>query len=156
MSDKLTLNVNLSNLATTQFCNYDFNSFCKIGDKYFGACNTGIFELTGNDDAGTAIDAFFELINSDFGIENMKRIRSLYIGGESDGSLTLTLKDDENNSRTYSLNLTSGNKQSSAKVPTGRDGLGGYWQVRIDNISGAYFAINSIKALLVILGRKPR
>ena len=156
MSDKLTLNVNLSNLGVTQYCQFNFNSFCKIGDKYFGACDTGIFELTGDDDNGANIDAFFELINSDFGIANMKRIRSMYVGGESNGSLTLTLKNDENNSRTYSLNLTSGNKQSSAKVPTGRDGVGGYWQVRIDNVSGAYFAINSIKALLVILGRKPR
>ena len=156
MSDKLTLSLNLVNMAVTQFCNYDFNSFCKIGDKYFGANDSGIFELTGNDDAGSNIGAFFELVLSDFGISNMKRIRSLYVGGESDGSLTVTLKDDENNSRTYNLNLTSGNKQSSGKVPVGRDGRGRYWQVRIDNVSGAYFAIDSIKALAVILGRKPR
>lgn len=156
MSDKLTLNLNLANIAVTQFCNYDFNSFCKIGDKYFGANDSGIFELTGNDDAGSNIDAFFELILSDFGISNMKKIRSMYVGGEANDSLTLTLKDDENNSRTYSLNLTSGSKQSSAKVSVGRDGIGRYWQVRIDNVSGAYFAIDFIEALAVILGRKPR
>ena len=156
MSDKLTLNVNLSNLAVTQFCYYDFNSFCKIGDKYFGASEDGIFELIGNDDAGANIDAFFELITSDFGISNMKRIRSMYVGGEADNTLTLTLKDDENNSRTYNLDLTSGSKQSSAKVSVGRDGIGRYWQVRIDNISGAYFAIDFIEALAVILGRKPK
>ena len=156
MASKVVININLANLSTTQFCNYDFNSFCKIGDKYFGANDSGIFELTGNDDAGSNINAFFELILSDFGISNMKRIRSLYVGGEANGSLTLTLKDDENNSRTYNLNLTSGNKQSSAKVPVGRDGLGRYWQVRIDNVSGVYFAIDSIKALAIILGRKPR
>ena len=156
MSDKLTLNLNLVNMAVTQFCNYDFNSFCKIGGKYFGANDSGIFELTGDDDADSNINAFFELILSDFGISNMKRIRSLYVGGESDGSLTVTLKDDENNSRTYNLNLTSGNKQSSAKVSVGRDGLGRYWQVRIDNVSGVYFAIDFIEVLAVILGRKPR
>ena len=156
MSDKLTLSLNLVNIAVTQFCNYDFNSFCKIGGKYFGANDSGIFELTGNDDAGSNIDAFFELILSDFGISNMKRIRSMYVGGEANGSLTLTLKDDENNSRTYNLNLTSGNKQSSAKVSVGRDGLGRYWQVRIDNVSGVYFAIDFIEALAIILGRKPR
>jgi hypothetical protein len=32
MAGKLTLNINLSNMAVTQFCDYDYNSFCKIGN----------------------------------------------------------------------------------------------------------------------------
>jgi hypothetical protein len=153
---KAVININLSNLAVTQFCNYDFNSFCQIGNSYYGASDTGIFELTGDDDNQVNIDAFFELIVSDFGISNMKRIRSIYVGGEANGGLTLTLKDNENNSRIYTLNLTSNSKQSSAKVPVDRSGLGRYWQVRIDNIAGVYFAIDLIEVLAVILGRKPR
>ena len=153
---KLALAVNLSNMAVTQYCNYDFNSFCKIGDKFYGSETAGIYELTGDDDAGTDIDAFFELIVSDFGITAMKRIRSIFVGGEADGKLTLTLKDDENNSRTYALNLTTGNVQSSGKVDIGRDGIGRYWQVRIDNLGGAYFAIDDIEVLAILLGRKPR
>ena len=154
--NKLALSVNLSSTAVTQFCNYHFNSFCKIGGKYFGANDSGIFELTGNDDAGENIDAFAELILSDFGISNIKKIRSVFVGGEADGKLTLTLKDDEDNSRSYDLRLTSGSKQSSGKVDVGRDGLGRYWQVRIDNTSGVYFAIDSIELLAIIMGREPR
>lgn len=156
MSDKLTLSINLSNMAVVQYCDYDFNSFCKIAGKYYGSNENGIFLLDGDDDAGTGIDAFAELPLSDFGISNMKRIRAVYVGGEANGGLTLTLKDDENNSRTYVLNLTSGNKQSSGKVNVGRDGLSRYWQTRIDNIGGAYFAIDAIEVLAIILGRKPR
>jgi hypothetical protein len=156
MSNKIAINTNLTNMAVTQFCGYDFNSFCKIGDSYFGANDSGIFELSGNDDAGTDIDAFFELIVSDFGVSNAKKIRSVFVGGEADGKLTLTLKDDEDNSRPYNLRLTSGSKQSNGKVDVGRDGLGRYWQVRIDNTSGVYFAIDSIELLAVIMGRKPR
>lgn len=154
--NKFALNVNLSNIAVTQFCNYNFNSFCKIGDKHYGANDSGVFELDGTDDNGTDIDAFFELILSDFGISNIKKIRSVFVGGEADGKLTLTLKDDEDNSRTYDLRLTSGSKQSSGKVDVGRDGLGRYWQVRIDNTSGAYFAIDHIELLTIIMGREPR
>lgn len=154
--NKFALNVNLSNTAITQFCNYNFNSFCKIGDKHYGANDSGIFELDGTDDAGTDIDAFFELILSDFGISNIKRIRSVFVGGEANGKLTLTLKDDENNSRTYNLVLTSSSKQSSSKVDVGRDGQGRYWQVRVDNTNGVYFAIDSIELLAIILGRNPR
>lgn len=154
--NKFSLNINLLNMAVTQFCNYDFNSFCKIGDKYYGANDSGIFELDGTDDNGTDIDAFFELIVSDFGISNIKKIRSVFIGGEANGKLTLTLKDDEDNSRIYDLRLTSESKQSSGKVDVGRDGIGRYWQVRIDNTSGVYFAIDSIELLAIIMGRKPR
>ena len=154
--NKLILSVNLSNLAISQYCDYDFNSFCRIGDSYFGASESGIFELTGDDDNGTNIDAFFELVLSDFGLSNMKRIRSIYVGGEANGGLTLTLKDDENNLRLYTLNLTSGNVQSSGKVAVDRAGIGRYWQIRIDNVGGAYFAIDDIEVLAIILGRKPR
>ena len=150
MSDKLTLSINLSNMAVVQWCDYDFNSFCQIGENYYGSNENGIFLLDGDDDNGTNIDAFFELVLSDFGISNMKRIRSIYVGGEANGGLTLALKDDENNSRTYVLNLTSGNKQSSGKVNVGRDGQGRYWQTRIDNIGGAYFAIDAIEVLAII------
>lgn len=156
MANKAAININLTNMAVTQFCNYDFNSFCKIGDKYLGASEDGIFELTGSNDADTDIDAFFELVLSDFGISNMKKIRTVYVGGESNGELSLTLEDDEANSRSYSFNLASGSLQSSAKVPINRDGLGRYWKVRIDNIGGTYFAIDSIELLPIVLGRKPR
>ena len=156
MGNKIAININLANMATTQFCNFNFNSFCKIGDKHYGANSSGIFELTGNDDAGVDIDAFFELVLSDFGVSNIKRIRSIYVGGQVNGGLLLTIKDDENNSRVYPLNLSSGNVQSSGKVSVGRDGLGRYWQVRIDNVSGCYFAVDFIEVLLTILGRKPR
>lgn len=154
--NKTALNINLSNMAISQYCNFNFNSFCKVGEKYFGASEDGIFELTGDDDNGTNIDSFFELLLSDFGISNMKRIRTAYVGGEANGALMLTVKDDENNLRVYALNLTSGNVQSSGKVSVGRDGIGRYWQVRIDNVAGCYFAVGDIEALMIVLGRKPR
>ena len=156
MAEKLTLNINLGNLAVTQFCNYNFNSFCKIGSKYFGASDSGIFELTGKDDNGTAIDAFFELLVSDFGIENVKRIRKIYIGYEAKEDLTVTVKDNEDNARSYTLSYLDYDRQNGGQVKVGRDGLGRYWQIRIDNVNGCYFAVDSIDILPVVLGRKPR
>ena len=156
--EKFTLNINLANFAATQFCNYNFNSFCKIGDKYFGASEDGMFELTGDKDDETEIDAFFELIISDFGISNVKRLRAVYIGCEVKGSLVLKVKDNEDNERTYTLShITSGyDRQTGIKGSIGRDGIGRYWQIRIDNTKGCYFAINSIEVIANILGKHPR
>lgn len=156
MAEKLSLFINLSNMATTQYCGFDFNSFCKIGDKYFGASEDGIFELTGDKDNGANIDSFFEPVISDFGVSNVKRVRALYIGYETNGDLIVTLKDNEDNARSYTLSYLDYDRQNGGKVSVGRDGLGRYWQVRIDNVAGCYFAIDSIELLLTILGRKPR
>lgn len=154
--EKLTLAINLSNFAVTQYCNYNFNSFAKIGNNYIGASEDGLFVLGGDKDVEADINAFFELIVSDLGITNIKRIRAVYVGGEANGDLTLTVKDDEDNERSYPLRLTSNSKQSSVKVEIDRDGQGRYWQVRIDNTNGVYFAIDSIESLITILGKKPR
>ena len=156
MTEKFVLNINLSNLSVTQFCSYNFNSFCKIGDKHYGANDSGIFELTGNDDTGINIDAFFELIVSDFGISNVKRIRKIYAGYEAKGDLIVTTKDNEDNARSYTLSYLDYNKQNGGQVNVGRDGLGRYWQIRVDNINGCYFAIDNIELVLTILGRNPR
>jgi hypothetical protein len=141
----------------SQYANYNFNSVCRFGDKYLGANDSGIFELdSGDDDAGTDIEAFFELLTTDMGTEHQKRIRSVYVGYETNGDLLLTVKDDEDNERHFTLKPNHvGNKQQTSKVPIGRDGKGRYWMFRIDNVNGSDFGINSITAVPVILNRRP-
>lgn len=153
---QLTLCINLSNMAVTQYCEYNFNSFCKIGDKHYGATDDGIFELVGDDDNGEDIDAWFELPMSDFGISNVKKLRRIYLGYEATGDLIIKVKDNEDNERPYPLDNIALDKQVGGEVTIERDQLGRYWGLRIDNVRGAYFAIDSIEVVPVILGRKPR
>jgi hypothetical protein len=143
-------------MAVTQYCNYNFNSFCKIGDKHYGATDDGIFELVGDTDAGEDIDAWFELPISDFGISNVKRLRRIYLGYEATGDLTIKVKDNEDNERPYPLDNIASDKQVGGEVTIERDQLGRYWGLRVDNVRGAYFAVDSIEVVPVILGRKPR
>lgn len=143
-------------MAVTQYCEYNFNSFCKIGDKHYGATDDGIFELVGDDDNGEDIDAWFELPMSDFGISNVKRLRRIYLGYEATGDLTVKVKDNEDNERTYPLDNITTDKQIGGRITVERDQLGRYWGLRIDNVRGAYFAIDSIEVVPVVLGRKPR
>ena len=153
---QLTLCINLANMAITQYCDYNFNSFCKIGDKHYGATDDGIFELVGDTDNGEDIDAWFELPMSDFGISNVKRLRRIYIGYEATGDLIIKVKDNEDNERSYPLDNIALDKQIGGEVTIERDQLGRYWGLRIDNVRGAYFAVDSIEVVPVILGRKPR
>ena len=154
----LTLCLNLEGLQHSQWANWDFNSMAKVGDKYVGASENGIYEIdTGGHDDGAPIEAFFELPTSDWGVSFQKRIRSFYVGYETDGGdLALTARDDEGRERTYLLKANhSGNLQHGAKVFGARDCKGRYWMIRIDNINGTDFSIDHIEVVPVILGRKP-
>lgn len=157
MPEYLGLCLGLEKVAPTQYRSYNFNSMCKFGDIHLGANGSGIFILDSGDlDATDDIEAFFELVTSDWGIPNPKRIRSLYVSYETNGNLMLTLKDDDGNQRNYMLDpIHLANKQHTAKVTIGRDGRGAYWMVRIDNVNGSDFSVDRIQAVPIVLGKKP-
>jgi len=157
MPDNLTLCLGLDRVAVTQYHKYNFNSFCRFNDAYLGANSSGIFTLDSGDlDDTEEIEAFFELVTSDWGIPNQKRIRSMYISLEANSDLQITLYDDEENQRTYVIEpIHLLNKQHTAKVIIGRDGKGTYWMLRIDNINGSDFSIDRIQVVPVVLGKKP-
>ena len=157
MADYLSLCLQLERLAVSQYANYNFNSMTRFNDQYLGANENGIFRLdNGHLDGTSQITAFFELMTSDWGIENQKRIRSIYVGYETNGQLSLKVKDDDENEREYILEPNHlDSLQHGAKLPGDRGGKGRYWMIRVDNINGADFSIDSIRILPVVLGRKP-
>lgn len=154
----LTLAVNLKNLAISQYTNYNFNSFAKIGDTHIGFNEDGIYELdNAQDDDGTAIDAFAELVRSDWGVSNQKRVRTIYIGYEANGVLQLILSTDEATAETYTLTPTlSANKQGSGELHGRRSQKGRHWDIKIANTLGCDFSLDSIHILPTILNSKPR
>ena len=157
MPDYLGLCLQLERTALSQYANYNFNSMCKFNGVYLGANSSGIFKLdTGDLDGTSEIAAFFELLTSDWGIENQKRIRSIYVGYETDGQLMFKVKDDDDNEREYILEPNHvDNKQHGAKLWGDRGGKGRYWMFRVDNVNGADFSVDDIRVLPVVLGKKP-
>lgn len=155
-STHLGICTELSLLALSQYMHYNFNSMCKFNDVHLGCNEYGIFALDGNADDNIDIEAFFELVTTDFGSPNQKRIRKVYLGCEASGSLVLEVLDDENNSRRYIVESSlRDQRQYGAKVSVGRDGKGRYWTLRVENIGGCDFSLDSIDALITVLARKP-
>ena len=151
--DYLNLSMCLSNFAVSQYCRYNFNSLC----GKLAAGEDGIFTLDdAENDAGVTIDSVVELPLTDFGISHQKRLRSIYVGYETEGSLKLTVTNDEGNEREYTLSaLKIGNLQHGGKVSVDRDEKGRYWKLKIENIGGCDFSLDMIEVIPVILGRKP-
>ena len=157
MADYLGLCLHLKGGQLSQWANYNFNSMAKIGNQYVGAGENGLMKLESGDlDNTEAIDAFFELVTSDWGIPAQKRIRSIYVGYEANGDLTLTVKDDDGRSYTFSLQPNhADNEEHGVKLPGWRKGKGRYWMFRIDNVNGSDFSVDSMMVLPIILHRKP-
>lgn len=154
----LGLCLGLENLALSQYVVFNFNSMCKLGDVYLGINEYGIFVIdSGDTDYESAIESFVELPLTDFGIAHQKRLRSVYIGYESDGDLELEVENDEGNARTYMLKPTAGSNQvqKGARVTIGRNGKGRYWSFKISNIQGCDFSLDQISVIPIILARKP-
>jgi len=152
----LVICTELSSFASTQYNNFNFNSMCKFGDNYLGCNELGIFKLDGDTYNNIQIDAFFELLLSDFGIINQKRVRELYIGYETSGSLIFTLKTDDGNEKTYVMTAKKGNqRQHGGKIRISRIDKGRYWALKIENVDGCDFSVDSIKGMVIVHEKEP-
>jgi hypothetical protein len=162
MAERLGLALNTVRGFLTQYSGLDFTSFCVRGGVVIGARPTGIctFGEADETDAGTAISALIETNLTDFGSHAQKRIRHLYLGCElgEDAQLDVTLTGDEvtEEARTYTaLNHRTDGRQHTERMPVGRDGKARYWNAAIRNLDGCDFSLDSLDALIVVLGGKP-
>jgi hypothetical protein len=68
------------------YSRFNFNSYAKYRDQYFGAGEDGIYLLEGADDAGEEIHSGVRLGPMNFGTDREKRLRLLRCGGKTVGA----------------------------------------------------------------------
>jgi len=137
--------------GTTQYINYDFNSMVKFGDVYLGASADGIYELEGDTDDGDRIGAYFEPVVTDFGINNPKKVRFMFLGYEAEGDLIVTSGDNRSTvSRTVDSVRTG---QQWRRITGTREIRGRYLTFQISNVDGCDFGIDSIDVVFVVMPR---
>lgn len=149
----LGLAINTSNLALTKYSGYNFNSFAQVGERYLGAGSDGIYLLSGDDDAGTAIDASARTAMFDFGADFKKRVPRAYLGIRGDGDVylkTITNEEEENWYRVQDVKQSFQNR----RVKMGRGVESTAWQFELENVDGAYFELHDMTLIPVILTRR--
>lgn len=157
MADEhLTLYMNTRIGAVAQFSNYNFRSFVNFNGVNLAAGTDGIFELESDDqDNGVNIDAWFMPLLTDFGIDRVKHIRRVILGYESDGQLIMTATPDEGAPRIYVFPSNSNTElQGGISKTMDRDQKGLYWTLKIGNVNGCDFSVDSIKVIPVTLARR--
>lgn len=151
MTDYLTIRSNTRINAVTQYRNFDFNSMAVFNGEIIGVNDSGVFRHTGDKDDGVDIDAYFIPLLTDFGSSLQKRVRAVHIGYQSDDRIKFTVTDDEDNSRSYTLERIADSKQTGNRQYVGRDGKGRYWRFKIENVNGADFTIDNMEVMLTVL-----
>jgi len=153
--------LNTESLGISEYTNYPFNSFDKLGNDYLGASDTDIFQLTGDDDAGTDIDAVIRTSMTNFGTNVFKRVPRAYLGYTSSGGMimkTISTSGGVKTERWYELTPRTGDHASTApaaaRIQLGRGIKATYWQFELINKLGADFDIDSLQLYPMILKRR--
>lgn len=152
--DRLCVIFKPVNYAVAQWVNYNFNSFCEFNGVALGSNEDGIFELTGDTDNNTAIDAFFELGPTNLGEDKQLKLRRLIASGEFDGDLLLTVYKGEGGAVEYSLSpINKDMTQTTAETTLQLFPQDRFWSFKVENVDGCDFSIDMIDVLVALLAR---
>ena len=149
-----TLMLNTHNFAGWQFFNHPANSATLFNGELLFATSEGIFESGGDNDGyeddgitKIPIDAHVVLPVADFGYQGQKSPRSMLLGGRFDGQMQVSLTDEKGVTRDY-LSEEMGNEDGT-KVALRSDQRSRYLKVKIANVDGADFSVDSADLVFI-------
>ena len=135
---------------TTHLTVCPFDQIVRLGNKYFGVGPDGVYELSGDTYNGTVIASAFE--TAPLGDPpNMKRPRSLFIGGRLNDDFTAGIKVGESGEYSVGSITPSGTRNHRAKF--GRGVQSRYLAYAFANPSGGDFQIDDIAPEFDVLRR---
>jgi hypothetical protein len=155
--------LNTENKAPSQYTNFDFESLCFASQgvfkgRAFGAGAGGVYELTGDDDDGTDIDAYVRtgLVNIARG--KLARVPDIYIGYTGDGDIVIkTVTTAASGAKVE--DWFRGVLKPATDVAQGRIDLGPglesvFWQFEIHNTGGEPLDLSSVQLRPVTTSRR--
>jgi len=155
--DNQTWVMNLNTSASYSYEQYDFNSFARIGDSYYGARSDGVYLLEGDDDNGQPIRASMGFGKKNFGTLKQKRIEACYAAMSSTGVMVLKVIVDEGSPQAAEYLYTArGFKESleTQRFDTGRGIRANYLTFEIYNKDGCDFELEQLEFAIVDINRR--
>jgi hypothetical protein len=143
--------VNTRTGGTTEYTNYNFNSFVRMGNKVLGASASGLFELNGDDDDGTPILSVMRSGYAQFGNGQFSSLRGAYLGVRATGVFVFKVLTGDGKTYVYQVN---GNRMTSTKVNIGKGIRARYIAYELQNLDGQDFDLDSVEFLPVVAQRR--
>lgn len=146
--------INTVNGATTEYTNFDFNSFAAMGSRYVGASSTGLYALDGDTDDGTDVIAQIKSGLMQMTMARFTSFRGAYIAtttnaaGASKFILKLVTGDGEE--RTYRVNVRD---NETTKIHLGRGLRARFLSFELTS-TGQDFDLSSLEFVPIVSSRR--
>jgi hypothetical protein len=156
ITDWPCLVINTDTMLLSKYDNYDFVSFAKLGDTFLALHSDGnIYELGGDTDAGTAIDATFETGQDDMGESKAKRLIGLVAGLRSDGELSYRAnRGNLGYGVSVTIPSTSDTLSETVKLETEKLPLSRTIGIEISNVEGSDFSVDHLELVTRVAARR--
>lgn len=147
--------VNTRTGATTEYDNFEFNSFAQVGTSqtgtsYLGASSEGLFELVGDTDAGQDIVAKIKSGFLQFSGSRYSSFKAAYLGMRGDGYVYLKVDTGDGKSYTYRSMLQN---MQTTKVIMGKGLRARYFAFELVTV-GQDFDLDTIEFIPITANRR--
>lgn len=151
--DAKVLNTGIA--ALTEFTNYRFNSFARIGDDYYAAGPAGLVRIdTGGSDAGQPINWVVRTGQHDDKDPGLKRLPEVVLGLRSNGNITVRVHKDDNTFFDYALPAVKKTTIHQHRVKPGKGMRSRWFQVELRGVGGASLELDSLQMLMAQTKRR--
>lgn len=142
--------VNTRTGYTSEYTNYEFNSFARAGNKILGASASGLYELNGDDDAGSDIIAHIKAGWMQFEGSRLSSFKAVYLGTRGDGNFVLKVLTGDGKTYTYAVTAKS---METTRVRLGKGLRARYFAFELIS-TGQDFDLDSIEFIPLVAKRR--
>lgn len=146
--------VNLAHFGMTEYTNYGFRQIVEFNGEYFGITDQGLYRLSANTDAGTAIASIIETARPDFGSSQDKRVTYSYMLLDTRDTLDVTPVTGERIGYMQQARGSGRTGKHNRRVQFGRGMKARNWGLRLEHSGEDRFALEEIEFVGEVLRRK--
>jgi hypothetical protein len=153
-STLLTICMDLKSLGVSEYSNYGFNSYFKLGNNYYGCSSTGVYLLGSDKDITTDIQSTIATPATGFDSAMLKSVKDVYTTIRSSGDMRLSLKTNEQVDRTeYYVYYDGVDGLHRRRVKVAQGIKGTTWQATLSNTEGTDFTVKTLDIVPIELRR---
>jgi hypothetical protein len=136
--------------AVTEYTNYNFNSFARMGHKYLGATKDGLYDLSGDTDNGTSIIADIKSGFAQFAGVHLSSFKGAYIAARGNGSWVLKIYTGQGDEFNFAVTSDS---MKTARIDMGKGIRARYFAFELIS-TGQDFDLDSLEFIPLIAKRR--
>jgi hypothetical protein len=136
--------------AVTEYQNYAFNSFARVGNKYLGATDDGLYELLGDDDDGTDIIATIRSGFAQWSGTHLGSFKAAYLAVAGAGAYVLRVITRDGKTYNYQVSAQDGR---TVKVNMGKGLRSRYFAFELVT-AGQDFDLDTLEFIPLVADRR--